>query len=320
MILLTGASGYLGSEIAKQLHEQNIPFKILARTTSNVNYIQNYINTNNIVYGDILDVTSLEDAFLGIETIIHCAAKISYQKKDLNLLYKINAEGTANIVNVALAKGVKNIIHISSIAAIGAKPNKGLINESTKWEKNDYLTQYGTSKSLAEREVYRGVQEGLNAVVLQVGIIVGKGNDQNKAAQELIKRVANNKMPFYAAGSNGFVAVQDVANIAIQFTQRDLPNESFIVVGENLSFKQYIALIANATNANTPNKVLKNYIINLYLIFESIKSMITSKPKSINKEQMMLAQVNFEYDNSKIKKYLSFQFKSIAKTLKNIEV
>ncbi|MCB9034403.1 MAG: NAD-dependent epimerase/dehydratase family protein [Chitinophagales bacterium] len=320
MILLTGASGYLGSEIAKQLHEQNIPFKILVRTSSNIDYIKNYISKNNILHGDILDIITLEDAMKGISTIIHCAAKISYQNKDINQLYKINTEGTANVINVALAKGVKNIVHISSIAAIGAKPNKGIIDETTKFEKNDYNTQYGISKSLAEKEIYRGIQEGINAVVLQVGIIVGKGNDQNKATQNLIKRVATNRMPFYASGSNGFVAVQDVASIAIQFSQRDLPNENFIVVGENLSFKDYISLIAESTNATIPNKVLKNYMINLYLIFETLKSWITGKSKSINKEQMLLAQVNFEYDNSKIKNYLPFEFTSIAATLKHIEV
>ncbi|MDB5227062.1 MAG: family NAD(P)-dependent oxidoreductase, partial [Bacteroidota bacterium] len=215
MVFVTGASGFLGGELVNQLVTAGEQVRIIKRPSSNLSHLQKILDKIEIFEGDILDVPSLEIAFEGIEKIYHSAAVIGYDSSFYDAMYKTNIEGTANVVNIALQKNVKRIVHVSSIAAIGGKPGE-MIDEETKWEKNKWTTQYGITKMLAEREIWRGIQEGLEAVIVNPGIIVGIGNDDHKATIRLFKRIASKKLPFYTNGTNGFIDVEDVARICIQ--------------------------------------------------------------------------------------------------------
>lgn len=134
MFLVTGASGFLGAVVARHLVAKGERVRILIRPTSTIAHLQDIQHRLEIVEGDILDVTSLENAFIGVKKIIHCAAVVSYDSTNYDIMYKTNIEGTANVVNIALASEIEKIVHVSSIAAIGGKPDE-LITEETKWEK-----------------------------------------------------------------------------------------------------------------------------------------------------------------------------------------
>ncbi|MFN8239020.1 MAG: NAD-dependent epimerase/dehydratase family protein, partial [Chitinophagales bacterium] len=163
MVLITGASGFLGGELVKQLVANGESVRILVRPTSNIAHFTPILDKIEIAQGDILDIPSFEAALEGIDKIYHSAAIIGYDNSYYDAMYKTNVEGTANVVNVALTKGIKKILHVSSIAAIGGKPEER-ITEETKWEKNQWTTHYGITKMLAEREIWRGIQEGQEAV------------------------------------------------------------------------------------------------------------------------------------------------------------
>ena len=176
MILVTGATGFLGAELIHQLTAQGTKLRAVKREHS---IIPATIRDNALVEwvtADINDFSDLEDAFLGIEQVYHCAAMISFDPRDKAKLLKINIEGTSNVVNLCVAYNAR-LVHVSSVAALG-NPKKGatLITEADFWEYDARSHSYAISKYEAEMEVWRGIAEGLDAVIVNPSVIIGAGD------------------------------------------------------------------------------------------------------------------------------------------------
>jgi dihydroflavonol-4-reductase len=317
MILVTGASGFLGSELVKQLVANGESVRIIVRPSSDISDLASIKDKIEIMEGDILDVPSLEIAMDGIEKIYHSAAVIGYDDSFYDSMYKCNIEGTANVVNVALTKGIKKLLHVSSIAAIGGKPND-LITEETKWEKNEWTTHYGITKMLAEREVWRAEQEGLEVVVVNPGIILGSSSNENKATMRVFKRIASGKMPFYSNGTNGFIDVRDVARICIQLMNSPVHSERFILINQNLSFKDYFERIAKRLNVQPPKRALNKTLGNVFLFADWMASTLSRRKRSFTKEIFKVSMEHFEYSNEKIKRQLDYTFIPFDETIDTI--
>jgi dihydroflavonol-4-reductase len=317
MILVTGASGFLGSELVKQLVANGESVRIIVRPSSDISDLASIKDKIEIMEGDILDVPSLEIAMDGIEKIYHSAAVIGYDDSFYDSMYKCNIEGTANVVNVALTKGIKKLLHVSSIAAIGGKPND-LISEETKWEKNEWTTHYGITKMLAEREVWRAEQEGLEVVIVNPGIILGSSSNENKATMRVFKRIASGKMPFYSNGTNGFIDVRDVAKICIQLMNSPVHSERFILINQNLSFKDYFERIAKRLNVQPPKRALNKTLGNVFLFADWMASTLSRRKRSFTKEIFKVSMEHFEYSNEKIKRQLDYTFIPFDETIDTI--
>ena len=317
MILVTGASGFLGSELVKQLIANGESVRIIVRPSSDISHLASIKDKIEIVEADILDVPSLEMAFDGVEKIYHSAAVIGYDSSFYDAMYKCNIEGTANVVNVALTKGIKKLLHVSSIAAIGGKPND-LISEETKWEKNEWTTHYGITKMLAEREVWRAEQEGLEVVMVNPGIILGSSSNENKATMRVFKRIASGKMPFYSNGTNGFIDVRDVAKICIQLMNSPVHSERFILINQNLSFKDYFERIAKRLNVQPPKRALNKTLGNVFLFADWMASTLSRRKRSFTKEIFKVSMEHFEYSNEKIKRQLDYTFIPFDETIDTI--
>ncbi|HNU15740.1 MAG TPA: SDR family NAD(P)-dependent oxidoreductase, partial [Chitinophagaceae bacterium] len=177
MILVTGGTGFLGSYIIKQLVERNYRVRAIRRNSKLPSWIsKEVLDKVEWVEGDVLDVVALQDAMEEVDTVIHSAAIVSFIKKDRELMYHTNVEGTANVVNMALEKNVRRLIYISSVAALGRTANGGHVNEEKKWEDSKVNTHYAKSKFKAELHVWRGISEGLDAVILNPSTILGFGD------------------------------------------------------------------------------------------------------------------------------------------------
>lgn len=316
MVLITGASGFLGGELVKQLAEQGEAVRIIKRANSDISHLDALKHKIEIFEADILDIPSLEIAFEGIEKIYHSAAIIGYDSSYYDAMYKCNIEGTANVVNVALSKGVKRLLHVSSIAAIGGKPNE-VIDEHTKWEKNEWTTHYGITKMLAEREIYRGISEGLNAVIVNPGIILGVGKE-NKSTMRIFRKIQQQKLPFYTNGTNGFIDVKDVVAICISLMNSETVAKRYILVAENYSFKYYFESIAKSLNVNPPKKVLTKTLGNIFLFADWLASAFSNRKRGLTKENMKVSMEKFEYSNEKIKKLLNYHFIPLHETVEKI--
>ena len=316
MVLVTGGTGFLGSYIIKQLVEKGYAVRAIRRSSKLPFWISKDIfDKVEWVDGDVLDVVALEDAMEGVDTIIHSAAVVSFAKKDRKDMYQVNVEGTANVVNMALEKNVRRLIHISSVAALGRTNNGGQVNEEKKWEESKANTHYGKSKFKAELQVWRGINEGLEAIILNPGTILGYG-DWHSSSCAIFKQV-HNGFKWYTAGINGFVDVEDVARAAIVLMESNISEQRFIVNGDSWPFKKLQDTIADGFGKKRPEKQASAFLLAIAWRLEKIKSLFTGKKPLLTKESAGVAQSQTWFENEKILKALpGFSFTPLEETIK----
>lgn len=311
MVFVTGGSGLLGRELIVQLLQQGKKVIAIYNKTPLPEF-----NSPNLrqVKCDILDIVALENILQHVEQIYHCAAIVTFNPKQQNELFKVNIEGTANIVNAAINTGVKKIVHVSSVASLGRMREDVAINETMNWTEETNNSKYGQSKYLSELEVWRGIGEGLEAVIVNPTIILGAG-DWNTGSSQLFKSTYN-EFPWYSEGATGFVDVRDVANAMIQLMDSNITAQRFIINAENRSFKDVLDLIAKAFNKKTPHKKVTPFLAKTIWRLEAFKSFFSGKAPFITKETAAAALAKVNFDNSKLKKYLpSFSYRKTEDTI-----
>ncbi len=313
MILVTGGAGLLGNTLIKMLLENGKKVK----ATFNKTNLQIAAHKNfSEIKCNILDVYALEDAMQNITEVYHCAAVVSFAPKDSKILYKINVEGTANVVNACLQAGVCKLVHVSSVAALGRALPGQYISEKTLWTDELGASIYGHSKYLGELEVWRGVAEGLNAVLINPTIILGAGN-WNEGSTKLFKSVYDG-FTYYTTGTNGFVDVHDVATIMIQLMEANISAEKFIVSAENVTYQYLLNNIAKAFAKKLPSKKITPLLAAIIWKLEAVKSKFTKSTPLITKETAQTSLATTLYDNSKLLNFLpSFSYKALRNTIQD---
>ena len=265
--------------------------------------------------GDVLDVVSLEEAMQGIEGVIHSAAFVSFNKKERKQMYQVNIEGTANVVNIALENNVKRFIHVSSVASLGKRTNGSIVNEDSKWQENKLNTNYAVSKYYGEMEVWRGIAEGLNAVIVNPSTILGYG-DWNSSSNALFKN-AYNGFPWYTNGVNGFVDIEDVSKAIVKLLATNIRSERFILNGENWSYRKLFDTIADSFGKRRPYRKATPLLSSLAWRLEKLRSFFTGKKVLLTKETAKVAQSSTNFDNNKILNALpGFTFTNLEQTIR----
>lgn len=266
------------------------------------------------VKGDITDIPFLEDAMKDCSEVYHCAAIVSFHKKDFNSMMKINREGTSNMVNIALSSGVKKFCHVSSTAAIGSVDGI-LINETTPWKNGPNVSGYSVTKYSAEKEVWRAAEEGLNVVIVNPCVILGAGN-WNDSSLTLF-RTMNKKPSFYPNGANATVDARDVANVMVELMDKNIFNERFLCIGSNQSFLHLMTTIANEMNITPPMKEGKRSLVKMVKVFLDFWALITRKRSAITKDTIDNLFSKRSYDNSKVTQTLNYSFISLEESVRN---
>jgi dihydroflavonol-4-reductase len=300
-VLITGGTGFLGSYIIKQLVEKGYAVRAIRRNNKLPSYISKHIlDKVEWVDGDILDVVLLEEAMKAVDIVIHSAGVVSFVKKDRKRMYQVNVEGTANVVNMALEKNVRRFIHVSSVAALGRKTNGAHVNEEKKWEESKVNTHYAKSKYKAELEVWRGISEGLEGVILNPSTILGYG-DWNKGSCAIFKNVYE-EFSWYAPGINGFVDVEDVARATLLLMESNINEERFIINGDTWPFKKLQDIMAGTFGKKPPSKKTTTLLMAIAWRLEKLKSFFTGKRPLLTKESARVAQSQTYFENDKILK------------------
>lgn len=316
MILVTGGTGFLGSYIIKALIEKGYAVRALRRSNKLPGWISKDIMEKvEWVDGDILDVVSLEDAMQGIDTVIHSAAIVSFVEKDRKEMYQVNVEGTANVVNMALENNVKRLVHISSVAALGRTAGGGHVDEEKKWEESKVNTHYAKSKYRAELEVWRGMAEGLNAVILNPSTILGYG-DWHSSSCAIFKTV-HDGFKWYSPGINGFVCVEDVANATVLLMESNISAQRYIVNGDTWPFKKLMDTMATAFGKKGPTRKTTAFLMKIAWRVEKIKSFFTGKRPLLTRESARVAASQTFFENDKILKAIpGFSFTPLDEAIK----
>lgn len=309
MIFVTGGTGFLGRHLLRNLADSNEPIRALIRDGSTIPPDCHLPGKVEWVNGDVLDIPSLEEHMDGCSSVYHCAGLVSFEKKDRDRLMKVNVEGTANVVNVALAKNIQKLVYVSSIAAIGRPAASNEISESTEWDFNGNQTFYGISKYLAEREVWRGIAEGLNAVIVNPSVIIGDG-DWKKGTPRFFYNCRNG-MPFYMSGTTGFVAVHDVVSLMILLMKSDISRERFILNAENRSYKDFLDCIADSMGKKRPSFKVSPWMAQLVTRLDVIRKIFMPHAPILTKETARIAAMTYFFNADKIKAATAYEFMPI---------
>ncbi len=315
MILVTGATGFLGAEVVKQLTDKNLTVKAVKRGSSEVPAILQNNPLVNWVIADINEPESLNDALEDVLQVFHCAAMVSFQAKHKKVLEKVNVEGTANIVDLCLEKQIR-LLHVSSVAALGiAKPSE-LITEKHFWDYQPKASNYAISKYQAEMEVWRGIAEGLNAVIVNPSIIIGKnaGLEGSGAMFNVVKK----GLKFFTKGATGFVDVEDVAKCMILLMESDISEERFTITANNLTYQSFFEQAAKGFGVNVPNKEVKPWMLTLAANILNFAAIFTKKTPTLTNETARSSFDSNYYSNQKIIETLNFKFKPLNQSIAEV--
>jgi nucleoside-diphosphate-sugar epimerase len=325
MILVTGSTGLVGAHLLYKLTSNNEKVRAIYRTERKLNNVKKVFSTytDNFdalfdaiewVQADILDIPLLSEAFKAITYVYHCAAFVSFEPDKYQLLRQTNIEGTANIVNLCISNNIKKLCYVSSIATIGRNTtNNKLITENTEWNPEDDNSVYAITKYGAEMEVWRATQEGLDAVIVNPGVILGAGI-WSYGSGSLFKK-AYKGIKYFTSGSLGIVDVEDVVSIMIALTKSNIINERFILVAENWTYKQFLQALSVSVNVKPPKKLINPIFLQLAWRLDWLTQKLTGKRRQLTKQLVTSISSETNYNNSKIKNALDFKFKSINESI-----
>ncbi len=310
-ILITGITGLLGSYLAKafagvgELHG-------LKRKDSKLDLLDDLGDQVIWHEGDMNDYASLEEAFEGMDMIIHAAGFISYDSKDKEKLIRINVDGTANVVNVMLQKNIRKLIHVSSVAALGRAPEVSYINENFKWVASPLNTPYGTSKYLGELEVWRAAQEGLDVMVFNPSVLLGKISDQRSSTAIYNYVLQENR--YYPLGSINYIDVRDAARLILLLYEAGDWNNRYVLNKESIPYQEFFQKMGQVFQKKAPSVSVSSWMMNVALIGIRIRNVFNKRQLPITAQTMKLSQQSITFGNDKATKATNFKYAPLEAT------
>ncbi len=326
MILVTGGTGLLGSHVLYELARQGREVRAIKRKSSDTGMVRKVFSYysedpdrlfKNINWfdADLMDFGAISDALDGINEVYHAGAVVSYYPRDYEAMLKVNIDGTANLVNLSLDKGVGKFCHVSSIAAIGCGLDGNLTNEEDYFVTSRKNTFYSICKYGGEREVWRGMEEGLNAVIVNPSFILGPGFwDANSGLFRLVWE----GMKYYTDGVNGYVDVRDSAKVMIQLMDQNIFNQRFILSSENISYKQLFGMMAKYLGKPAPAFKVSNFVIRIIWRMEAARTFFTRSTPLLTKDMAITLGQQYYYTHEKLSKAIGFEFTPLEQSIREI--
>ncbi len=307
---VTGGTGLVGAYLLRYLVRAGVRVRALKRANSPMNLVADVADKVEWVEGDILDVATLEEAMRGVTEVYHSAAMISFDPRDRERMFAVNIEGTANVVNMCLLLNVRRLLYVSSIAALGRETGVEEVDESAKWSNSSLNSNYAISKFRGESEVWRGRAEGLNVLVVNPSTILGSGY-WDKGSAALFKTVGKG-MRYYPAGTTGFVDVRDVAKAMIELMNSDIEGERFILNSENMSWRDFMGLVAEQLGKAAPAKLVSGWSLEVFWRLEWLRSQLSGGTPLLTRETIRNTAHTFYYNNAKVREAIAYEFLPVA--------
>ena len=313
-ILVTGGTGFIGSYLLRYLVREGYRgVRAVRRPGSDMRLVEPVADQIDWVEGDLRDIFFLEESMHAVETIIHCAAKLSFQPGEEKEMMQVNVQGTANVVNAALHTGVEKLLHVSSVEAVGRSKDGETLRENSRWQRSRLNTPYAISKFLGEQEAWRGMAEGLTVNVVNPAVVLGAGRWEEGPLQFF--RLTWNNFPFYPSGAAGFVDVRDVARFMVRLLERDISGERFLLSAENMSYRSLMERLAHYLDRRPPSIRLAPWMQGLAWRFAWLKRQLGAPPSPITRETTRIASSTFFVDPAKSRTALDFDYLPIEETL-----
>jgi len=327
MILVTGGTGFVGSHLLFHLVNMGEKVRVLKRKSSNLNNVYKVFDyykpgasglVSQIEWfeSDLSDYSSLVDAMQDIQFVYHVAALVSFNTHDRLKMNITNVTGTSNIVNAAIHQNVRKLCYMSSVAAFAHPDGSDPVNEDNMRQPGDKYSAYSSSKYKAELEVWRGIAEGLDAVILNPSVIMGYYSWSNGSSNFF--PLVNRGMNYYPSGSTGFVDVKDVVNIMIRLMHSNISGERFCINSENLSYRDLLILVSKSLCKKEPSRRLSPFFLKSFAHAQSLMALMTNLVPLVTIDTARSAFNNCMYSNKKIKNLLNYEFIPLSQTVKEL--
>jgi len=333
MILITGGTGLLGSHLLyKLLNEQaadvhkNHKVVALKRPSSDLEGVRRvfacYPGDVEELFGhiqwidaDLMNPQDMEEALSGIDQVYHCAGMVSFQPRDRQQMIHFNMQSTANVVAACQSTGVKKLIHVSSTSAIGRPPENSPANESMIWASSKTSTGYAESKFRAEMEVWRGIEEGLQAVIVNPSIILGAGFWE-RGSSSMFSRVAGG-LKYAAPGVTGYVGVRDVVVAMTRLMNSGISGERYILSEGNYSYRQIFEMIGRSLGLQKELKEVSPSMMKSLVRLDALAGFFTRK-RRITSEHVRAAFSQVHFSNDKIREALNLPFTPLEEVIEEV--
>lgn len=313
-VLVTGATGFVGSYVVRLLLSKGYRVRALRRKNSTMDLLSDAADQVEWVETDITDIMGLEEAMRDVYAVMHCAAMVSFHPRDVVRMMQINVEGTANLINLSLETGVQRFIHVSSIAAIGRTKERPQLNEKAKWVQSGGNSQYAISKYMGEQEAWRGHAEGLSVAVVNPAIILGSGFWDIGSAK-FFRQIADG-LKFSPIGRSGFVDVRDVARFMVLLMESDISGERYILNSENILYRDFFKMIAATLGTKPPPIPVTPLLAEVAWRVEWLKEKLLGATPMVTKETARSSVSTYFYDNEKSRSVFNFEYIPLEQTIR----
>ncbi len=306
MVAVTGASGLLGRHIVEKLVAEGVNVLALVRNPQTV-----FPKSVSIRQIDILDPLTIQTALEGATAVIHAAGFVSFNPRRRKEIMDVNVIGTRNVVDVCLHLGINNLVHISSVSALGRKPGE-IATEGHSWTGLD-ASDYGTSKYLAELEVYRGAEEGLTVGLINPSIILSGSQPERSSATLLDYVWAENR--FYTDGHMNYVDARDVSDAVYELLIHPQAGERFILSGGTIPYREFFAQVAKQWNKRAPTIRISATLVSLFGLVEELRSFLLRREPQVTRQSAMMTVRNYSYSTEKAQRVLGIRFRAIEESI-----
>lgn len=318
MILVTGATGFVGSVLVRQLLDEGAAVRVLRRPTSDLAHLGDAAARVEHAVGDVTDADSVYRAVEGVRTVYHVAAVVAFGRGARERLRAVNVRGTAHVVDAALAAGVERLVHTSSIAALG-RPEAagGVIDETAVWTASTANTAYAVSKRDAELEVRRGIAEGLDAVMVNPALVFGPGRP-GEGTFALAERVAAGRVPLAPPGGTAVVDVEDVAAGLRLACAHGATGARYVLAAENRLWPDILRTLAEAAGAAPPRRTAPPWLLRAAGALSEVGAALTRSEPGLTRETARTASAAHRYDGSAARRELGLAYRPFEETARRI--
>ena len=311
--LVTGGTGFVGANLVEALGQRGVAVRVLHRESSSLAALEG-LSFQSVV-GDILDDgDSLTAAMQGCDWVFHVAAVSDYWRNEAEWIYKVNVQGTRNVLAAAKRAGVKRLVFTSSLAAMGLPAPGALLDESSQFNLKPARFPYGHSKHLAEAEVRAAVASGLEAVIVNPAVVLGP-RDVNQISGSIIVEAARGLARVRLPGGANYVDVADVAGGHIAAAECGRPGERYILGAHNLSHDEVLQQVCPAVNQPVPSLKVPRWLLPPAAGVVGLARRFLGERIPFDANQVRLAAVNIFASNDKAIRELNLPQTPFAETV-----
>ena len=305
-VFLTGATGFVGHHVARELSAQGAELRLLVRKTSKLANLEGIVGDTHV--GDLSDPASIMPALADCDAVMHVAADYRLWIPDPKAMYRANVDGTRELLRMAREKGVRRFVYTSSVATMGFRKDGIIINEDSPVALDWMVGHYKRSKFLAEQEAILAARAGQQVMILNPTTPIGSNDVKPTPTGRIFVDFLNRKFPAYLETGLNLVDVQEVARTHVAALEIGRPGERYILGGENLTLKQILDKMSAITGIPSPTLKIPFAVAAAYAFFEeNITGRLRGKEPRATLEEVRMGRKKMYASSAKAQQKLGFR-------------